>query len=733
MPEAVIRSLADPARLCPMFAGPAMICGNVLVVRVAEEDIEVKADPRLLKKLFRLCDGTRSLKHILDDMAGKKEGELLGEFLSFLLETGALIDASLYTAAALRYGFSGNPFGLTADSSVSGLIARRFTAGTSSLASTVPDTALDLMFDGRISTTTFDDGDIGANPLRALLWSLCGIVKMTHDGQKIPRRTIASAGGMHLTEVYLALRKSAGDLVPGVYRVRYPDEKCVAFEFVADVCHLLPRAFMMPWLLSHATGAIFILGDVVTASLRYKNRALQYLFMEAGAALQNGGLTAPTAGLGYLTVGGYDQRIVQQMCNAGEKVVLGTALFGPAPSARQLELAAFSPDIEFAWVDQPSTAFMVPGFMARAKIKGEKNAMVAWGRDADPWQAYTKAVAEAIERQGFVEPKALVRGKISGFENAMHPDGLVRYSEAQYRSEGFPYQRFDPEREHEWVTGTALGSGRAVTVLAALVYHLDPLVDNRDADQQITHSSTSGCAAGTSLEHALRRALLEVLERDAFMRHWFAQKPGLEISRDSLPASLLARIGLLEQAGCRVVIQKMQSVCAQATLVSAQHDQKHFTSVGASAHFSMASAIDSALGELESQVFSRLNGHTISIKSPLEVRSPQDHFELYGLKRYFRRADNILRPMIKIGLDQCGSPSDDSVDGLVMQLTEAGYAPMYVDISPRLGALDQGRKNLTVVRAMIPGLIPISFGTNREPRAMASGIHAASKFPHPFS
>lgn len=43
-----------------------------------------------------------------------------------------------------------------------------------------------------------------------------------------------------------------------------------------------------------------------------------------------------------------------------------------------------------------------------------------------------------------------------------------------------------------------------------------------------------------------------------------------------------------------------------------------------------------------------------------------------------------------------------------------------------------GRVALTVVKAIVPSLVPISFGYGREPRAMVADCDPRSFFPHPF-
>jgi ribosomal protein S12 methylthiotransferase accessory factor len=65
IPCPLLEVVADPARLCPMLAGPALITGGCLTVRTAQGEVEVNAPPALLKKVFQACDGTRSIHDIV--------------------------------------------------------------------------------------------------------------------------------------------------------------------------------------------------------------------------------------------------------------------------------------------------------------------------------------------------------------------------------------------------------------------------------------------------------------------------------------------------------------------------------------------------------------------------------------------------------------------------------------------------------------------------------------------
>ncbi|MFN9805586.1 MAG: YcaO-like family protein [Betaproteobacteria bacterium] len=743
-PRAVLLAIDDDSRICPIVTGPAVVNGGLLIVRTAQRDIEIRAPSSLLREATSRFDGTRSITEALAALPNLRRRDELRAFVAFLLEQGAMIDANLLTAEAARFGFQGSQFGLAAPARLTNQICRRFLWNSDGNGRQRHDeryrnvhSPLDRFFDRRVSTYTFEDGPVPVKTFEALLWSLAGVVRERHDrvGWVAPKRTIASAGGMHLLEVYAAIQRPIGKLAVGVYRVRYPSARTVTLDRVSNEHALLPRAFGNPWELRFAAGAIFLAADVSVASLRYRNRALQYLFMEAGAALHNGGLVAPALGLGYSTIGGYYESVIGRLCQLGKQLTLGSAIFGLSPSTESVRKMANAPEMDYAWVDTASPRYSMPFHLARARIRtADDNRPFTWGRGTDPWLALRKATAEAIEREGFREPRSLVKGTLDSVRGALDPRLFIQYSKAQYRHLAFPYRPFDPSAEYYWVKGRNLLTDKSVRVVADLVYARASLLSlGLEPGRPLTQVTSSGCAAGITDDEAVLRALLEIIERDAFMRHWLRQTPGHVLEARSLPIDLRRRISAIEATGCRVCVQRLESPWAHVALIAAQNTAEHFTTMGTASHSEMAVALVSALDELEARVYAWLHGHAPSISAPKQVQTTEHHFELYGLKRYFVRADTVLFPskpsVARFATQPLGRAATDN---LVARFSKAGIEPVAINITPRLRHVDQGRTPLSVFKALVPTLLPMSFGFMREPRGMLARVHPASNFPHPF-
>jgi len=749
VPAAIEACLTDWGRLAPMLAGASCIRTQgrkaTLVVRHADEVVEIEASTTLLDHVFNLCDGIRTAQQAVDTIADEKERAKFAGFLAFLLGEGALIDASLASAHAARYAFQRSPFGAIAPPELTDDIAGRFLWNTEQAPAALPEAAvkvdgapLDRFFSSRATTKTFADRAISASALYQLLWSLAGVVSVKHPrkGYLLPQRTLASAGGMHLLEIYLALQRPVGDYSPGMYRIHYPHERMVFLQKIGETAAQLARAFIRPWELTYATGAIFLAADPAIGAMRYRSRSLQYLFMEAGAALHNGGLSADALELGYATIGGYHEQPVAHMCGLDRQLLLGAAMFGAKPSLEQVESASSATEIDFSWAVDESLG-QGPGFYrARARIgAGSGGGAYAHGSSADSMLAARQAIENAVARAGHEQAHKLVEGRIGDLREALSPDLFVRYTDAQYQLPGFPYQRFLPSQACPWVEGTELGTGKAVHVPAELVFSRAGLAAlGHDPAQPCTQAGVAGCCAASSREDATLRALHAAIEHDALMRHWLAQKPGIVYLPAQWPRELAGRLDALAGAGCRVTVQQLPTSCAHVALVAVQHGERHFTVAASAASSSFTKAVGSAIDKLQAGVHAWMQGYRPRIKLAEEAVTAEHHFGLYGLKRHFKRADRVLFPSHAVtGALWPQDLAGHSLDALLGRFSAQGQRPVAVDITPAQSLVDQGRTRLTVVKALVPGLLLVSFGHQQEPLGMVARSHPGSKFPHPFS
>lgn len=741
MPPLVLESLANKARISPVLAGQALIDKNQLTVRLPEGDIAVNAHPLLLKRIFKWCDGNRTWKDILACIPDAKKHEF-DQFISFLFSRKALVDANLLTTVAAGWGQQTIALGIAGPANITSQIAQRFNNGLKDSGEVVPCGPIDEVLKQRISTYTFSEKSISVDQLYPLLWALGGIVQNIHPrtGGFAPHRTVGSGGGMYLVRWFLVLARSVGGYSPGVYLVDYPGERRIQLIRINDDISLFHRCFLHPWHQTYATGAVFGISDLQIGALRYRNRALQYQYLEAGAALHNFSLAAPSLGVASSLIGGYSEEHVKSLCkissdlSSGYELVLGSVIFGATPSDDQNALQGRMMPIEFVWSSAEGGPYELPFHLARARLKGKDvTEYNTWGKDVDPWVAYVKAHVETIERQGMREPRSVSVGTMKSVKNAIDPTSMVCYRRSQYDRNGFPHRPFNPKATYHWAPAIDLNTGSEHHVLGEFIYG-SALNSIKITGGSYTAMNSSGCAAGRTLDDAVVAALLEVIERDAFMRHWLTQQPGLRIAAKSLPQDLQRRIRTMEKSGCTVTLQKLHSVAAEVVLASATHDNQHFTCVSASAKMDIGQAAQGALDELDTMVYTRLIGEDFAPIIPQNVNTPADHALLYAQRPYYRRADSVLSPSeeYKQAPEEQATSSSTPLSRLKKNLKKSSLQALYVDITPDRAYIDQGRTRISVVKAIVPTLIPISFGYAREPRGMLPFVHRASHFPHPF-
>jgi ribosomal protein S12 methylthiotransferase accessory factor len=750
LPADVFASLQDRDRICPVLAGMGLLDGDRLHMRLPGGDLRLTAPRRLLKQAFELCDGEWTWNELLGKIKSSKRKEF-GQFLEFLFEQGALIDAVLLTQRTGRYAEQSLTIGKDAGPYLTQRIGGRFVlssqmaSATSAAASSpaafasrvsiVRQTPLDDLLEKRVSIRTFSKAAVTESQVHALCWSAAGIVKARHERieRTSPRRTTGSGGAMYLVSWILVLNKPVGSYEPGVYEVAYPDERRVSLMLRSRDVSLFHRAFVRPWQQTFATGALFAVAPGEVAALRYRNRALQYLYLEAGGGLQNVALAAPAMGLATSIIGGYSEETVKSLCGLDRELVLCSAIFGGHPTATQQAAQERMLPINFDWGDTSDEIYPLPFHVARARVASDVGVETStWGTDKDPWLAYVKAHAEAVERQGMREPRNLSVCPIGELAACIHPVEVAAYSSDQYRKADFPYKAFEPKADYQWVRGTDVATGKPTHVIASFVYRWDALACLRPLQSgQYTQANSSACGAGPTRDFALLAAFLEVLERDAFMRAWLTQTPGRRIADQLLPNATLKRVLSMRAAGCRVTLQVLPSVAAHAVLVSASHLERHFTCVAGAARLELMQAVDAGLNELEIMVYSRLTDIRAQSVLPAHVLSPAEHSGLYAQRKYFQRADALLLPTRSVNrLPSQGAARD--LQGLLDVLICKGLKPAWVDITPEKNCIDQGRTPLVVVKAVVPSLIPISFGYGREPRGMLPAVDSKSFFPHPF-
>jgi thiazole/oxazole-forming peptide maturase SagD family component len=356
------------------------------------------------------------------------------------------------------------------------------------------------------------------------------------------------------------------------------------------------------------------------------------------------------------------------------------------------------------------------------------------GRGTTPSAAEAELIAraEAAERYGAgdVQPSALRRAARRDLEAALDPERLHRLTPRQYEAHE-DLVPAGPDDRLLWTRGhTVAGEERWAPADAVYLVHPDP------ERLPALSSSSSGLAAGAGPDDAADRAMRELIERDAFLWTWVQRVARERIDPAGLPADSRDLAGEIEKLGFGVKLVNL-TLETQPVVLAAAHreDRLH---VACSCREDPALAAAKALNEI-GLVLSLHATRAAPDLRPEDVRTPEDHMWLHQRAAIASQAAFLLGSDDVIDLEEVawapGRPGE--------ALEQIGE-PVVVDLtSPRTSPFH-------VVRALVPGLVPMSFGWDREPLGMPRlaepkltadgrrlGAHldlaeSAPILPHPF-
>lgn len=349
----------------------------------------------------------------------------------------------------------------------------------------------------------------------------------------------------------------------------------------------------------------------------------------------------------------------------------------------------------------------------------------AWGHARDSGLARLKAVAEAVERYatGTVPYRRLVRARAKDLDaDYLDPRQVVSFTASQMRRHA-DRRDFSADEQRYWVLGED-EAHRPTYVLADLVYN--PFVPPDSNDRRVhCRVSSSGVAYGRDEASAKERALLECVERDAFLRAWYSRVSPPQLDHRCVGEFSRACIRALQKRGWEV---SLLCLTGAAPVVAAVGVSERGLLVGCAAGRPLEAA-EKALTEL-SVALTGLPEQT-PIR-PDQIRKAEDHTMLYRQESVRRSAKFLTASAIR------HDASEFSWDG---RLDIQGNTYFV-----RLPTADEVSDH--VWRALVPGLIPMTFGYDTEPwgredvaraldGAASSGIplYAAEDIllPHPFA
>lgn len=344
------------------------------------------------------------------------------------------------------------------------------------------------------------------------------------------------------------------------------------------------------------------------------------------------------------------------------------------------------------------------------------------GTDKEANIAKGKAIMESLER--YCGRKRMNNNllTIASFEElnpdkAINPMELVRFSKYQF-AHGWlnGLKIFDPNDIIPWVGVRENLTGRIKKVPLSFISYAQKISDQDYPCHFFPNSS--GMAAHTKLDEAIKRGALEIIERDAILIHWFNKIKPKRIILDKADNYIVSLFASLEKIGYKLYLTDLTLDTMPVIMAMAVSNDGEFPFFcGAASCERKIDAIRKATEELEFTIWSRLKHHSelrqkieeISLKT---IYEPADHEALYMKPEMFERLRFLIDGPIK-------SVNDDELYGkndLYLVLGAKGLKLYYIDMTVR--EVEQLELGIKVVRAIVPGFVPITFGYGQEPLGM---------------
>jgi ribosomal protein S12 methylthiotransferase accessory factor len=339
-------------------------------------------------------------------------------------------------------------------------------------------------------------------------------------------------------------------------------------------------------------------------------------------------------------------------------------------------------------------------------------------------RALASVIGEAVERYSPVmhyecEKENLIEDSFSEIrDEALDPRVFPLCSEREYaQNEGNDWTlvRFSEEATMKWVWGYMLGKETAILVPACFVY-LPYLFERRE--EFIWLPASTGLACGNSLEEAMFRGILEVVERDAFAIMWLNRLPMPSVDIFSSQNADLQEIRTrIETTNSAVYVNNITTdigIPAFCAWIIDRSGRGPAIGVGASAHLNPEVAIRKALEEaIHDRMWLRgltkyASGDATYATDSRDVTRFEDHALLYSRFDMLPHLDFILNPPSKVKVSDIEDLSSGDlifdIERLLSRVVERVGDVVVVDIT----SPDIAEVGFNVARVLIPGMQPLS-------------------------
>ncbi|MBX3745296.1 MAG: YcaO-like family protein [Verrucomicrobiae bacterium] len=375
-------------------------------------------------------------------------------------------------------------------------------------------------------------------------------------------------------------------------------------------------------------------------------------------------------------------------------------------------------------------------------------------------EALVRLAGEAIERYALLVSQVTLAGRIEyatysdieGERGAVPFEWLRLFSEADCeklaRSQYRGMKRLERDDVVGWIRCPSLFDPTREIWIPAQMLFVGYRLNRARNEVAFSPGFSTGTAAHRSVERALQSALLEFIEIDALMIHWYAALKAPRVTVDDLTvARLLPR---LHEADSRyevvpLLLNLLEGVDAHvlASVLINRRGERPYIVLGAQGHLDPVRAYYRSLMEAVAIAFLGIYGPVFLPDKYMATRSAEEAFDdLDANVAFFASPDRAAEKRATIDrligerTVLSGLPSHDSGDAkadtarLIRQLSRHSEYGVYLDITPP----ETAGRGWRVMRVFVPELVTmcvpgVPYGEH--PRLRAHG-GIRNGFPHPL-
>ena len=509
-----------------------------------------------------------------------------------------------------------------------------------------------------------------------------------------------SGGALYPLKIYVLVERAQDGLTPGYYEYDAEQNLLVLFDNEVDE-EQLKYCFNQEKMPFDSAVQIIIAADLGRQTYKYANRGYRLTLIEAGHVAENISFYCAEQGLGACEMGGVQDEPLKNELGFDATIwpILAIPIGYPADEEKEdfdkiryvEENVGKTHAVKEAW----ASTFGSDGafFGAAATYCGSDGEVQYTGATSPSYaDAVFKATVEGYERWFSGQVRTDFRGSAKQIPGKwLDPRKIVPLTAEQIKRCGL--KPFDDGLVINWTRGMNY-DGSDILVPSDLVYY-----GYKNDENRIYFGNSSGVAAHFDFEEARKRAILELIERDALMVNWYSRESPLMMDEDSLPVHVRKRVEHWEKQGRKMIILLMPSnygTVFEAIVISEEYPCFVSGAAAAIEREYFDNAVFKAIQEAEYSLLLALKYPDKNPIDPRKVETPADHGKVYHFRENAKQLDWLWRDSKKVDYRLCCSKSCESELERLLEIVTVDLSVENVD--------------LKVARVISPRLVPISFG-----------------------